>query len=137
MGIVYVYRRAHFSASHRLFDSSFSDEKNLEVFGKCSNPSGHGHNYYVEVCICGEPNPKTGYVIDLKKVKSILENEFLRFVDHKNLNEDVPFLRGINPTAENIAIACWKRIAPYITEGKLYSVRLYETENNFVEFRGE
>ncbi len=137
MGTVFVYRRAHFSASHRLFDPKFSNEKNLEVFGKCSNPNGHGHNYYIEVCVAGSPDPKTGYVIDLKKVKRILEEYFLKYVDHKNLNVDVPFMQGINPTTENIAIACWKQIEPYITEGKLYSIRVYETENNFVEYRGE
>lgn len=137
MGIVYVYRRAHFSASHRLFDPNYSDEKNLAVFGKCSNPTGHGHNYYLEVCVAGERNPSTGFVIDLKKLKIILEEQFISFVDHKNLNTDVPFMKGINPTAENIVVQCWKQIAPHITEGKLYSIRLYETEKNFVEYRGE
>lgn len=137
MGIVYVYRRAHFSASHRLFDPQLSDEKNFEMYGGCSNPNGHGHNYYIEVCIAGEPDPKTGYVIDLKKVKSILRSRFLDKVDHKNLNVDVDFMNGINPTTENIAIAAWKQIAPHVREGRLYSVRIYETEKNFVEYRGE
>ncbi|MBI2430305.1 MAG: 6-carboxytetrahydropterin synthase [Ignavibacteriales bacterium] len=137
MGRVYVYRRAHFSASHRLFDPQLSDEKNFEIFGGCSNPNGHGHNYYIELCIAGEPDPKTGYVIDLKKVKNILRVQFLDKVDHKNLNVDVDFMKGINPTTENIAIAAWRQIAPSINEGKLYSVRIYETEKNFVEYRGE
>lgn len=137
MGTVYVYRRAHFSASHRLFDPQLSNEKNFEIFGGCSNPNGHGHNYYIEVCIAGEPDPKTGYVIDLKKVKSILRRQFLDKVDHKNLNVDVDFMKGINPTTENIAIAAWRQIAPHINEGKLHSVRIYETEKNFVEYRGE
>lgn len=137
MGLVYVYRRAHFSASHRLYDPSFSDEKNNEIFGGCSNPNGHGHNYNIEVCIAGEQDPSTGYVIDLKKVKKILQTYFLDKVDHRNLNVDVDFMKGINPTTENIAIAAWKQIAPHITEGKLFLIRLYETENNFVEYRGE
>lgn len=137
MGTLYVYRRAHFSASHRLFDPQLSNEKNFEIFGGCSNPNGHGHNYYIEVCIAGEPNSKTGYVIDLKKVKNILRRQFLDKVDHKNLNVDVDFMKGINPTTENIAIAAWKQIAPHITEGKLFSVRIFETEKNFVEYRGE
>ncbi len=137
MGIVYVYRRAHFSASHRLFDPQLSDEQNFDIYGGCSNPNGHGHNYYIEVCIAGEPDPKTGYVIDLKKVKHILRNHFLGKVDHKNLNVDVDFMNGINPTTENIAIAAWRQIAPHIHEGKLFSVRIYETEKNFVEYRGE
>lgn len=137
MSIVYVYRRAHFSASHRLFDPALTDDQNFEIFGGCSNPNGHGHNYYIEVCIAGQLNPKTGYVVDLKKVKKILHTYFLDKVDHKNLNIDVDFMKGINPTTENIAIAAWKQIVPHITEGKLSSIRVYETEKNFVEYRGE
>ena len=137
MATAYVYRKAHFSASHRLFDPNLSNEQNKEVFGGCSNPNGHGHNYYIEVCIAGEPNPKTGFVVDLKKIKNVLQKYFLDNVDHKNLNVDVDFLAGIIPTTENIAIAAWKQIQPHITEGKLFSIRLYETENNFVEYRGE
>ncbi len=137
MSTVYAYRRAHFSASHRLFDPDLSDTQNLELFGGCSNPNGHGHNYYIEVCVEGEPDPKTGFVVDLKKVKRVLQEYFLDKVDHKNLNVDVEFLKGINPTTENIAIAAWKQIKPYILQGKLHSIRLYETENNFVEYRGE
>ena len=136
MSTVYVYRRAHFSASHRLFDPKLTDEQNYEIFGGCSNPNGHGHNYYVEVCIAGEPNPRTGYVVDLRTVNRILHQYFLDKVDHKNLNVDVDFMRGINPTTENIAIAAWKQISPHIQEGKLYSIRVYETEKNFAEYRG-
>lgn len=136
-GTVYVYRRAHFSASHRLFDPAFTDEQNAAVFGGCANPNGHGHNYYIEVCVAGVPDPKTGFVVDLKLVKKILQERFLDKVDHKNMNVDVDFLRDINPTTENIAIAAWQQIAPHIPSGKLFSVRLYETENNFVEYRGE
>jgi len=137
MSTVYVYRRAHFSAAHRVFDPALSDEENFNLFGGCSNPTGHGHNYYIEVCIAGEPNQKTGYVIDLKKVNEILQRYFLEKVDHKNLNTDVEFMKNVNPTTENIAIAAWKQLAPHITEGKLHSVRIYETEKNFVEYRGE
>ena len=137
MGTVYVYRRAHFSASHRLFDPALSNEQNSELFGGCSNPNGHGHNYYIEVCVAGVPDPRTGFVIDLKKVKEVLAERFLNKVDHKNLNVDVDFLTGINPTTENIALAAWEQIHPFITEGKLHSVRIYETENNFVEYKGE
>ena len=137
MATVFVYRKAHFSASHRLFDPKLSNEHNNEIFGGCSNPNGHGHNYYIEVCVAGEPNPKTGFVVDLKKIKNVLQDYFLDKVDHKNLNVDVDFLTGIIPTTENIAIAAWKQIQPQITEGKLFSIRLYETENNFVEFKGE
>ena len=136
-GTVYVYRRAHFSASHRLFDPLFTDEQNAAVFGGCSNPNGHGHNYYIEVCVAGTPDPKTGFVVDLKLVKKILQERFLDKVDHKNLNVDVDFLKDINPTTENIAVAAWTQLAPHMPSGKLHSVRIYETENNFVEYRGE
>ncbi len=136
MGIVSVYRRAHFSASHRLFEQHLSDQENAEKYGGCSNPNGHGHNYYIEVCVEGTPDPVTGFVVDLKKVKKVLKDNFIDKVDHKNLNLDVDFMKGINPTAENIAIAAWNQIAPHITEGKLSMVRLYETENNFVEYKG-
>jgi 6-pyruvoyltetrahydropterin/6-carboxytetrahydropterin synthase len=137
MGIVYVYRRAHFSASHRLFDPALTNDQNLEIYGGCSNPNGHGHNYHMEVCVAGVPDAKTGFVIDLKKVKKIIQEQFLNMVDHKNLNVDVDFMQGINPTTENIAIAAWHQIVPHIPEGKLFSVRVYETENNFAEYRGE
>ncbi len=137
MGTVYVHRRAHFSASHRLYDPLLNDRQNYEKFGGCSNPNGHGHNYYIDVCIAGTPDLSTGFVIDLKKVKEILHHSFLDKVDHKNLNVDVDFMRGINPTTENIAIAAWNQIVPHITHGTLFSIRVYETENNFVEYRGE
>ena len=135
--MIYVTRKAHFSAAHRLFNPSFSDEKNLAVYDKCANPNGHGHNYYLEVTVSGEPDAETGYVIDLKKLKHIIEEHFISKVDHKHLNLDVEFLRGIVPTAENIAVACWNQLSPHIRAGKLYSVRLFETQNNFVEYKGE
>lgn len=136
-GTVYVTRRAHFSASHRLFDPALSDERNAEVFGGCSNPNGHGHNYTIEVTVAGRPDPATGFVVDLKRVKEVLHDRFLAFVDHRNLNVDVPFLQGVNPTTENIAVAAWRQLAPHIPAGRLHSVRIFETENNFVEYKGE
>lgn len=136
-GTVYVTRRAHFSASHRLFDPALSDERNAEVFGGCSNPNGHGHNYTIEVTVAGRPDPATGFVVDLKRVKQVLHERFLAFVDHRNLNVDVPFLQGVNPTTENIAVAAWRQLAPHIPAGMLHSVRIFETENNFVEYKGE
>jgi 6-pyruvoyltetrahydropterin/6-carboxytetrahydropterin synthase len=135
--MVYVTRRATFSASHRLFNPDLSDSENEAIFDKCSNKNGHGHNYVLEVTVVGEPNPKTGYVIDLKKLKEIVRREVTERVDHKHLNLDVDFMNGIIPTAENIAKAIWKVLQPKITEGKLHSVRLHETENNVVEYRGE
>jgi 6-pyruvoyltetrahydropterin/6-carboxytetrahydropterin synthase len=134
--MVYVTRRMTFSASHRLYNPSFSDEKNEEIFDKCANRHGHGHNYVLEVTVAGVPDPSTGYVIDLKKLKRILNDEVIRRVDHKHLNEDVDFLRGVIPTAENIAVKIWEILEPKITEGKLFRIRLHETENNVVEYSG-
>jgi 6-pyruvoyltetrahydropterin/6-carboxytetrahydropterin synthase len=135
--MVYVTRKASFSASHRLFNPSWSDAKNQEVFGKCNNPRGHGHNYDLEVTVAGDPPTATGMVIDLKKLADIIDVEIIERVDHKHLNEDVDFMRGLIPTAENIAMQFWKILRPRITEGKLVSIKLYESANNFVEYRGE
>ncbi|HTY11622.1 MAG TPA: 6-carboxytetrahydropterin synthase [Bacteroidota bacterium] len=135
--MIYVTRRAHFSASHRLFNPSFTEERNIAVYDKCANANGHGHNYELEITVAGEPDPQTGYVIDLKELKKIIEVQFVSKVDHKHLNFDVDFLTGIVPTAENIAAACWSQIAPHIKHGRLYSVKLFETQNNFVEYKGE
>lgn len=135
--MIYVTRRAYFSASHRLFNPSFSEEKNNEVFDKCNNFHGHGHNYTVEVTVAGIPDPETGYVIDLKLLKSILDKEIIEKVDHKHLNFDVSFLEDIIPTAENIAIVFWQILEPQIPHGKLYALKVFESENNFVEYRGE
>ena len=134
--MVYVTRRASFSAAHRLFNPAWSDKKNSEVFGKCNNPNGHGHNYDIEVTVGGEPPAETGMVIDLKKLADIVEQEIIEQVDHKNLNVDVDFMRGTIPTAENLAIAFWAILAPKITEGKLCSIKLFESTNNVVEYRG-
>lgn len=135
--MVYVTRRTYFSASHRLYNPSFSEEKNNEIFDKCNNFHGHGHNYVVEVTVAGIPDPATGYVIDLKLLKAILDREIIDKVDHKHLNFDVDFLRDMIPTAENIAIAFWQILEPKIPHGKLHTIRVFESDNNFVEYRGE
>ncbi|MEK6755249.1 MAG: 6-carboxytetrahydropterin synthase [Bacteroidota bacterium] len=135
--MVYVTRRATFSSSHILYNPELSDEENFALFDKCANKMGHGHNYVLEVTVAGEPSQKTGYVIDLKKLKEIVKREILDKVDHKHLNYEVDFLSGIIPTAENIAKGIWSVLEPKIKEGRLYSVRLHETENNSVEYRGE
>lgn len=135
--MVYVTRRATFSASHRLYNPNFSNEKNFEIFDKCANPMGHGHNYVLEVTIAGDPKKETGYVIDLSKLKQIIKKEILDKVDHKHLNHDIDFLQGVIPTAENLARAFWDILVPKIPEGTLVSIRLHETENNVVEYRGE
>jgi 6-pyruvoyltetrahydropterin/6-carboxytetrahydropterin synthase len=135
--MVYITRKAHFCASHRLFNPAWSEEKNYEVFGKCNNPNGHGHNYDMEVTVAGNPPAEHGMVMDLKKLADLIEREVVERVDHKHLNLDVDFMQGIIPTAENMAIEFWKILLPKITEGKLYSIKLYESGNNFVEYRGE
>jgi len=135
--MIYVTRRATFSASHRLFNPALSEEENTNLYDKCSNPRGHGHNYILEVTVAGEPSKESGYVIDQKILKQIVHTEIIRRVDHKHLNEDVDFLRGIIPTTENLVREFWKILAPRIPSGKLYSIRLRETENNSVEYKGE
>ena len=135
--MVYVKRRETFSAAHRLYNPSYSDEKNLEIFGKCSNPNWHGHNYVLEVTVAGETDPETGFVIDLKVLKSIINEYVLKKVDHKNLNTETDFMKGIIPSAENIAKAIFNELKNKLPSGKLYSVKLFETEKNIVEYRGE
>ncbi|MCX5764130.1 MAG: 6-carboxytetrahydropterin synthase [Gemmatimonadetes bacterium] len=136
MPLVTVTRRLTFSAAHRVHNPALSDEENTRLFGKCSNPNWHGHNYVLEVSLTGEPDPITGYVIDLGEVKRIVESEFVSQVDHRNLNLEVPFLQGTNPTSENIILACWRRLEPALRPGRLSRLRLWETENNYVEYDG-
>ena len=133
---VFVTRKAHFSAAHRLFNPKFSDEQNEAVFDKCNNPRGHGHNYTIDVTVAGEPDPETGYVIDLKQLADLIEHEILTKVDHKHLNYDVPELEGIIPTAENIALVFWQILDPKILHGSLYSIRVAESDNNYAEYFG-
>ncbi|MEG8945888.1 6-carboxytetrahydropterin synthase [Rosettibacter firmus] len=135
--MIYLTRREVFSASHRIYNPELSDEENFKLYGKCSNPNGHGHNYEIEVTVAGEVNPETGYVIDLNHLKEIIREYVIEKLDHKNLNVDVDFLKGKIPTAENILIAIWEQLKDKIPDGKLYSIKLYETENNYVEYRGE
>jgi 6-pyruvoyltetrahydropterin/6-carboxytetrahydropterin synthase len=135
--MVYITRKEHFSASHRLFNSAWSYEKNVEVFGKCAWTNGHGHNYELEVTVAGTPPSDTGMVIDLKKLSDIICDEIIDVVDHKHMNFDIDFLKDVIPTAENMAIAFWKILSPKIYGGKLYCIKLYESPNNFVEYRGE
>jgi len=134
--MIYIPRREHFSASHVLENTNLSKERNIELFGKCSN--FHGHNYYIEVTLAGIPHPDSSYVMDLKKLKEIITIEILNKVDHKFLNE-LEMFRDVIPTTENMAMIFWKILSEKIIEDnvKLYSVKLYETEKNFVEYRGE
>jgi 6-pyruvoyltetrahydropterin/6-carboxytetrahydropterin synthase len=134
---VYITRRETFAAAHRMFIPELTDEENYKLFGKCSNPNWHGHNYTLEVVVAGVPDPKTGFVLDIKKLKEIIKINILEKVDHKNLNTETDFMKGINPTSENLVIAIWDQLNDKIPNGKLYSVKLYETENNYFEYRGE
>ena len=129
-----VIRVEHFNAAHRLYRKDWSDEKNREVFGLCSNPLYHGHNYYLEVKVSGEIDPETGYVIDLKILKDIIRDEVLEKFDHKNLNEDTEEFQNLNPTAENIAVVIYNKLRARLDSNYEIKVRLSETERNIVEY---
>lgn len=131
-----IYRKAHFNAAHRLFHKDWSDEKNREVFGKCSNPNYHGHNYELEVGITGDVDPITGFVINLDILKKVIAEEVEDRFDHKNLNLEVSDFESLNPTVENIAIVIWNRLRNKIDSKYEISVKLYETPRNFVVYNG-
>lgn len=132
-----VCRRATFNAAHRLFRKDWSDEKNNALFGKCNNPNFHGHNYVLEVWIEGSIDTETGYVIDLKIVKDLIKNEITDRFDHKNLNLDCNEFLNLNPTAENIAVVCWNLLRSELDTKYELSIKLWETENNLVEYNGQ
>lgn len=134
---IFVSRREVFSSAHRLYNPAFTDEENERIYDKCNNYHGHGHNYVLEVVVEGEIDDATGYVIDLKQLKKIIIENVIRKVDHKHLNLDVDFMKNVIPTAENIAIKIWDQLVDKIPHGRLYKIKLYETENNFVEYFGD
>lgn len=134
---VTISRKAHFNAAHRLYRADWTDERNQQVFGKCNNPNFHGHNYELIVGVTGEIDPETGYVMDIKDLREIIEQEVEVPFDHKNLNLDVPDFANLNPTAENIAVVIWNRIRKRISNDKAIEVILYETPRNFVTYGGE
>lgn len=134
---VSVCRKAHFNAAHRLHNPAFSESENQTLFGKCNNPNFHGHNYTLEVWVKGEIDPQTGYVIDLKILKDLIESEIENRFDHKNLNLDTVEFKTLNPTAENICVVCWKLLRAKVNQHLSLKVRLYETERNIVEYEGE
>ena len=131
---VAVYRHEHFNAAHRLYNSGWEDKQNQQVFGKCSNPNYHGHNYELIIKVVGEPDPRTGYVMDLKELSDLVNDKVIERFDHKNLNLDTEEFKELNPTAENIAIVIYELLTPHIDEGKDLQIRLYETPRNFVEY---
>lgn len=139
--MIYVSRKEHFNAAHKLYNPSWSKEKNVEVFGPCANENWHGHNYDLIVTVKGTPDPETGFVIDLKKLSDLIRSEVTEKLDHKNLNLDVDFMIDKMASTENLAIEIWRILQPEISTiskfGKLHSIKLYETPRNYVEYFGE
>lgn len=138
--MIYVSRKEHFNAAHKLYNPAWSAEKNKEVFGPCANENWHGHNFELITTVAGNPDPETGFVIDLKKLSSLIRSEVIDKLDHKNLNLDVDFMKDKMASTENITIEIWKILEPKIAQiskyGKLHSLRLYETPRNFVDYFG-
>jgi len=137
MSIVTVTRRMHFNAAHRVHNPALSDAENTELFGKCNNPNWHGHNYILDVSVSGPVDDRTGYVLDLSVLKRVAEERAVDLIDHKNFNLDVPFMRGVIPTSENIIVGIWRELEPAIRPGRLVKLVLWETPNNYVEYTGE
>ncbi|HKP16174.1 MAG TPA: 6-carboxytetrahydropterin synthase [Gemmatimonadaceae bacterium] len=137
MPLVTVTRRLHFNAAHRVHNPALSDEENTRLFGKCNNPNWHGHNYILDVSVRGPVDDRTGYVLDLSALKKIVEERAVNLIDHKNFNLDVPFMRDVIPTSENIIVGIWRQLEPVIRPGELVKLVLWETPNNYVEYTGE
>ena len=134
---VRITRRVHFSAAHRLFHPDWSDERNADVFGACSNPNWHGHNYELDVSVSGPIHAETGYVLDLKTLKDLVQERVVDDVDHRNLNLEVPWMGGRVPTTENLVVAIWDRLTGHLPEGvELERLVLWETPRNYVEYSG-
>lgn len=139
--MIYVSRKEHFNAAHKLYNPAWSREKNQEVFGPCANENWHGHNFELIVTVKGKPDPETGFVIDLKKLSTLIRKEVIEKVDHKNLNLDVDFMKDKLGSCENLVVEFWKILSPRISSissfGSLHSIRLYETPRNYVDYFGE
>jgi 6-pyruvoyltetrahydropterin/6-carboxytetrahydropterin synthase len=134
--MVYLTRRTTFSAAHRLWSPVLTETENFAIYDKCANPNGHGHNYVLEVTLRGEPDARTGMVLNLTELKAAVDEHVIAWVDHKYLNYDVPWLEDSIPTSEVLVIKFWERLAPVLPQGFLYEVKLYETENNIASYRG-
>jgi len=139
--MVYVSRKEHFNAAHKLYNPNWTEEKNVEVFGPCANSNWHGHNFELITTVKGLPDPDTGFVVDLKQLSTLIRNEIIEKLDHKNLNLDVDFMSGKMASCENLIMEIWKILAPQVDaitpQGKLHSLKLYETPRNYVEYFGE
>ena len=135
--VVTITRRLRINAAHRVHNPQLRDEENRALFGKCNNPNWHGHNYELDITVEGEVDPATGYVLDLKRLRDVVEETVLLDVDHRNLNLDVPWMSGIIPSTENLVVAIWRKLAPAMPEGRLVRLVLWETPRNYVEYTGE
>ena len=137
--MIYITRRERFNAAHRLFREDFSDEKNLEIFGKCSNPNWHGHNYELFVTVKGEINKQTGFLVNLKSLSKIIRENIIKKLDHKNINLEVEFMKDKLASTENLAVGIWQELEPHIKAlgADLHCVKVTESENNFVEYFGD
>ena len=135
--MVYLTRKEHFNAAHKLYNKDWSEEENDTVFGKCANKNWHGHNFDLFVTVKGTPDPQTGFIMNAKELSRIIQEVIITKLDHKNLNVDVESLKGIMPSTENVAKMIWAQLEPHIQACKLHCVKLYETENIYVEYFGE
>lgn len=137
--MVFITRRERFSAAHRIFRADFSDEQNLDTFGKCSNPNWHGHNYTLYVTVKGEVDPETGFVVNLKDLSQLIETQVIGKMDHMNINLEVDFMQGKLASTENIAVGIWEELEAPVSRlgGILHCIKVCETENNFVEYFGK
>lgn len=134
---MYITRKEHFNAAHKLYNPAWSEEKNDEVFGKCANKNWHGHNFDLYVTVKGYPDAETGFIMDLKQLKKIIQQHVIDHLDHRNINTDVPFMAGKMASIENLATAIWDQISPHLVNCELHCIRLWETHNNYVEYYGE
>jgi 6-pyruvoyltetrahydropterin/6-carboxytetrahydropterin synthase len=135
--MVYLTRKAEFSASHYYNNPEFTPEENQRIFGKCNNPHGHGHNYTLEVTVKGEIDPRSGFVVDLKELKEIMNREVIEIVDHRYLNKEVAEFKDLIPTTENLAVTIWKWLNPRLNVARLHRIRVYETPDLFADYYGE
>ncbi|MFT4521118.1 MAG: 6-pyruvoyltetrahydropterin/6-carboxytetrahydropterin synthase [Bacteroidia bacterium] len=135
--LLYITRKAHFNAAHKLYNPKWSQEENEAVFGKCANKNWHGHNFDLYVTVKGSPSPDTGFIMDLKKLNDIIQKQVVDVIDHRNLNIDVPFMEGQLASIENLAVGIWEQIVPHLAHCELHRIKLWETHNNYVEYFGE
>ena len=135
--MIYLTKRVHFCASHRLHSPEFSDEENRRIYGACNNPRGHGHNYVLDVTLAGTPDPRTGMIMDLKEIGRVVRERIVDEVDHRHLNHDVPWLAGVIPTVENLIREFWRALEAALPPGTLHELRLWETETSWAVYRGE